>query len=126
MRTLAPFGLNLIGVTTPRAYDALVPPSHRLGATTAASIIVIGMARERLAGFEERHVPDRQQRRDRERREAADQEHAPEEPQVRAHRQPRSRDARICDAAHTIGATVRDRMNSRWSLAQAPSALAGH
>ena len=41
-RTLAPFGLNLIGVTTPRAYDALVPSSHRLGAATAGSIIVIG------------------------------------------------------------------------------------
>ena len=43
-RTLAPFGLNLIGVATPAAYDALVPASHRLGARAAATraIVVIG------------------------------------------------------------------------------------
>jgi hypothetical protein len=46
-RALAPFGLNLIGVATPAAYDALVPTSHRLGAPGGASdatraIVVIG------------------------------------------------------------------------------------
>jgi hypothetical protein len=43
-RALAPVGLNLIGVTTPAAYDALVPPSHRLAAhaATTRSIVVIG------------------------------------------------------------------------------------
>lgn len=41
-RVLAPFGLNLLGVTTPRAYDALVPPSHRLGTTAAGAVVVIG------------------------------------------------------------------------------------
>ncbi len=41
-RALAPFGLNLIGVTTPGAYDALVPATHRLAATTAGAIVVIG------------------------------------------------------------------------------------
>jgi hypothetical protein len=43
-RVLAPFGLNLIGVATPAAYDALVPPSHRLAtpAAGARSIVVIG------------------------------------------------------------------------------------
>lgn len=41
-RALAPFGLNLIGVTTPAAYDALVPPSHRLGPRVAGAIVVIG------------------------------------------------------------------------------------
>ena len=42
-RALAPFGFDLVGVTTPAAYDALVPPSHRLGSTRLArSIVVIG------------------------------------------------------------------------------------
>jgi hypothetical protein len=41
-RALAPFGLNLIGATTPRAYDAIVPPTHRLGADVAGTIVVIG------------------------------------------------------------------------------------
>ncbi len=41
-RALAPFGLNLIGVTTPRAYDALVPAGHRLGPAVAGAIVVIG------------------------------------------------------------------------------------
>lgn len=41
-RALAPFGLNLIGATTPAAYDALVPRSHRLGAVDAGAIVVIG------------------------------------------------------------------------------------
>ena len=41
-RALAPFGLNLIGVTTPAAYDALVPASHRLGGSHAGAIVVIG------------------------------------------------------------------------------------
>ena len=43
-RALAPFGLNLIGVAAPAAYDALVPASHRLGAHAGAirSIVVIG------------------------------------------------------------------------------------
>lgn len=42
-RALAPFGLNLIGVTTPAAYDALVPASHQLGGTgPARGIVVIG------------------------------------------------------------------------------------
>jgi hypothetical protein len=39
-RALAPFGLDLIGVTTPAAYDAIVPASHRLG--VAGAIVVIG------------------------------------------------------------------------------------
>jgi hypothetical protein len=42
VRALAPFGLNLVGTTTPVEYDALVPASHRLGATPAAAIVVIG------------------------------------------------------------------------------------
>lgn len=41
-RVLAPFGLNLIGTTTPAAYDALVPASHRLGPTARRAIVVIG------------------------------------------------------------------------------------
>jgi hypothetical protein len=41
-RALAPFGLNLIGTTTPAAYDALVPESHRLGAAHDGAIVVIG------------------------------------------------------------------------------------
>lgn len=43
-RVLAPFGLDLIGVATPAAYDALVPASHRLGAhpTATRSIVVVG------------------------------------------------------------------------------------
>ncbi len=41
-RVLAPFGLNLIGTTTPAAYDALVPASHRLGSTAHGAIVVIG------------------------------------------------------------------------------------
>lgn len=41
-RALAPFGLNLIGTTTPVAYDALVPASHRLGPTARRAIVVIG------------------------------------------------------------------------------------
>jgi len=41
-RVLAPFGLNLIGTTTPAAYDALVPASHRLGAEARGAIVVIG------------------------------------------------------------------------------------
>jgi hypothetical protein len=41
-RALAPSGLNLIGVATPAAYDALVPSSHRLAASDARSIVVIG------------------------------------------------------------------------------------
>ena len=32
-RQLAPFGLNLIGVTPAAAYDALVPAAYRFGAT---------------------------------------------------------------------------------------------
>jgi len=39
---LAPFGLNLVGVTTPRAYDALVPPTHQLGTPSGGAIVVIG------------------------------------------------------------------------------------
>jgi epoxyqueuosine reductase len=39
---LAPFGLNLIGATTPREYDALVPATHRLNEEAAGAIIVIG------------------------------------------------------------------------------------
>jgi hypothetical protein len=42
-RALAPFGLNLIGVATPAAYDALVPASHRLPRCEATrSLVVIG------------------------------------------------------------------------------------
>ena len=48
-RALAPFGLNLVGVTTAAAYDALVPASHRLAAegsppdaTRPGAIVVIG------------------------------------------------------------------------------------
>ncbi len=41
-RALAPFGLNLIGVAAPRDYDAIVPPSHRLGTTASAAIVVVG------------------------------------------------------------------------------------
>jgi hypothetical protein len=41
-RTLAPFGLNLIGVTTPAAYDALVPPGYRFGATFGGAVVVVG------------------------------------------------------------------------------------
>lgn len=41
-RALAPFGLNLLGVTTPAAYDALAPAAHRLGAIDAGAIVVIG------------------------------------------------------------------------------------
>lgn len=41
-RALAPFGLNLVGVTTPRDYDERVPPSHRLGSADAGAIVVVG------------------------------------------------------------------------------------
>jgi epoxyqueuosine reductase len=44
-RALAPFGLNLIGLTTPEAYDALVPESHRFGRAATSSprtIVVVG------------------------------------------------------------------------------------
>jgi hypothetical protein len=42
-RALAPFGLNLIGVATPAAYDALVPVGHRFGDhAPAGAIVVIG------------------------------------------------------------------------------------
>lgn len=66
-RALAPFGLNLIGVTTLAAYDAIVPASHRLGASSDASnaarraIIVIGNGGGALwAAFrdEVRHHPE--------------------------------------------------------------------
>jgi hypothetical protein len=41
---VAPFGMNLIGVARPAAYDALVPASHRLGDAGASivSIVVVG------------------------------------------------------------------------------------
>lgn len=41
-RQLAPFGLNLIGVTTAAAYDALVPEAYRFGATFGGAVVVIG------------------------------------------------------------------------------------
>lgn len=41
-RALSPFGLNLIGVTTPQAYDALVPVSHRLADSETGAVIVVG------------------------------------------------------------------------------------
>ena len=43
-RALAPHGLNLIGATTPEAYDARVPPAHALGPRVpgARAVIVIG------------------------------------------------------------------------------------
>lgn len=40
-RALAPFGLNLIGVTSPEAYDAVAPSSHRLATRDAAGAIVV-------------------------------------------------------------------------------------
>lgn len=42
IRVLAPFGLNLVGTTSPAAYDALAPASHHLGAGVAGGIVVIG------------------------------------------------------------------------------------
>jgi hypothetical protein len=39
---LAPFGLNLIGVTTAAAYDALVPAGYRFGTTFGGAVVVIG------------------------------------------------------------------------------------
>ncbi len=43
-RILSPYGLNLVGVTTVGAYDAVVPPSHRAppGTDPAGAIVVIG------------------------------------------------------------------------------------
>ncbi len=40
-RALAPFGLNLIGVTTPAAYDGLVPSAYRMS-DAAGAVVVIG------------------------------------------------------------------------------------
>lgn len=41
---LRPFGLNLVGATTPAAYDALVPSAHRLGPVErgAVAVLVLG------------------------------------------------------------------------------------
>lgn len=41
-RALAPFGLNLVGVTTAAAYDALVPAGYRFGAAFGGAVVVIG------------------------------------------------------------------------------------
>jgi hypothetical protein len=43
LRALAPYGLDLIGTTTPAAYDALVPATYRFAPEDArAAVIVIG------------------------------------------------------------------------------------
>jgi hypothetical protein len=55
-RVLAPFGLNLVGTTTPAAYDALVPASHRLGSARTGAIVVIGNGGGRLWAAYREHV----------------------------------------------------------------------
>ncbi len=57
-RALAPFGLNLLGVASAAAYDALVPPSHRLGADHGGGIVVIGNGGGRFWAAFRAHVAE--------------------------------------------------------------------